>query len=73
VLFGILKKVVPSFIFQRFLYFLLPGSLKWGGLWKAKAKAEIVKRKIKIRVKNRIKHNIKNLLHILWWRKRGSL
>ena len=35
ILFSILRKIIPAFIFNRFLYFLLPGSMKWGGLWKA--------------------------------------
>jgi len=35
VLFGLMKKVIPSFILNRFLYLLLPGSLKWGGKWRA--------------------------------------
>ena len=37
-LFSVLKKIIPSFIFHRLLYFLLPGSMKWGGLWKADPK-----------------------------------
>ena len=40
VIFSVLRKVVPSFLFNRVLYFLLPGSMKWGGAWKAgKARA----------------------------------
>lgn len=35
IIFSILRKVVPSFLFNRALYFLLPGSMKWGGAWKA--------------------------------------
>ena len=35
VVFSVLRKIVPTFIFNRFLYFLLPGSMKWGGHWKA--------------------------------------
>lgn len=35
ILFGVMKKIIPSFIFNRFLYLLLPGSLKWGGKWRA--------------------------------------
>ncbi len=35
IIFYFLKKLVPSFIFNRVLYFLLPGSMKWGGQWKA--------------------------------------
>lgn len=35
VVFSILKKLIPSFIFHRLLYWLLPGSVKWGGRWKA--------------------------------------
>lgn len=35
IIFNFLKKVVPSFFFNRALYFLLPGSMKWGGQWKA--------------------------------------
>lgn len=34
ILFSILKKVIPSVIINHFLYFLLPGSMKWGGRWK---------------------------------------
>lgn len=34
-IFGLLRKVIPSFVFQRFLYFLLPGTMKWGGRWRA--------------------------------------
>lgn len=34
IIFGIIKKIIPAFIINRFLYFLLPGSMKWGGLWK---------------------------------------
>ena len=34
VIFGIMRKIIPAFIFNRFLYLLLPGSMKWGGLWK---------------------------------------
>ncbi|MCC2679813.1 MAG: hypothetical protein K0R29_2389 [Pseudobdellovibrio sp.] len=34
-LFGLMRKIVPSFILNRLLYLLLPGSLKWGGLWRA--------------------------------------
>jgi NAD(P)-dependent dehydrogenase (short-subunit alcohol dehydrogenase family) len=34
VIFGVMKKIIPSFIFNRFLYLLLPGSLKWGGQWR---------------------------------------
>lgn len=36
VVFAIIRKIIPAFIFNKFLYLLLPGSLKWGGLWKAK-------------------------------------
>ncbi len=35
IVFSLLRKLVPAFIFNRFLYFLLPGSMKWGGHWKA--------------------------------------
>lgn len=35
IIFSVLRKVVPSFLFNRVLYFLLPGSMKWGGAWKA--------------------------------------
>ena len=38
-LFSLLKKIVPTFIFQRLLYYFLPGSVKWGGQWKAADKA----------------------------------
>lgn len=34
IVFSILKKIIPAFMFNRFLYYLLPGSMKWGGLWK---------------------------------------
>jgi len=34
-LFGLMRKLVPSFILNRLLYLLLPGSLKWGGQWRA--------------------------------------
>lgn len=34
IVFSIIKKIIPAFIINRFLYFLLPGSMKWGGLWK---------------------------------------
>lgn len=34
-LFGLLRKLVPSFILNRLLYLMLPGSLKWGGQWRA--------------------------------------
>lgn len=34
IIFSVLKKIVPAFIFNRVLYFLLPGSMKWGGQWK---------------------------------------
>lgn len=34
-LFGLMKKLIPSCIINRFLYLLLPGSLKWGGQWRA--------------------------------------
>lgn len=33
--FNILRKIIPAFLFNRFLYFMLPGSMKWGGHWKA--------------------------------------
>ena len=35
IVFSILKKVIPSSIFNWFLFLLLPGSMKWGGAWKA--------------------------------------
>ena len=35
IIFSVLMKIVPSFLFNRALYFLLPGSMKWGGAWKA--------------------------------------
>jgi NAD(P)-dependent dehydrogenase (short-subunit alcohol dehydrogenase family) len=38
IIFGIVKKIIPSFIFNRFLYLLLPGSLRWGGQWRADGK-----------------------------------
>ncbi len=33
ILFGILKKIIPSFIIQRIFYLLLPNSKGWGGRW----------------------------------------
>ncbi len=33
ILFGIIKKIVPSFILQRILYWTLPNSKGWGGRW----------------------------------------
>lgn len=39
ILFAVIKKVIPSFLFNRLLYFLLPGSMKWGGRWKAQKAA----------------------------------
>lgn len=33
--FSVLKKIIPSFVFNRVLFLLLPGSMKWGGSWKA--------------------------------------
>lgn len=35
--FAILKKIVPSLVLQRILYWLLPNSKKWGGRWKSVA------------------------------------
>jgi len=44
VIFAILKKLIPSSVFENFLYILLPGSLKWGGLWKVdKQKNNMIK------------------------------
>lgn len=34
IIFAIIKKIIPEFIFNRILYLLLPGSVKWGGHWK---------------------------------------
>lgn len=34
-MFGLMRKLIPSFILNRFLYVLLPGSLRWGGQWRA--------------------------------------
>jgi len=50
VVFAILKKIIPSFIFDRFLYLLLPGSLKWGGLWKADKQIKKIKEGYKKKV-----------------------
>jgi short-subunit dehydrogenase len=36
ILFGIIKKIIPSMLLNRLLYLLLPGSMTtWGGRWKA--------------------------------------
>ncbi len=35
IVFSLLRKFVPARIFNRVLYLLLPGSMRWGGLWKA--------------------------------------
>lgn len=35
IIFNLLKRLVPSNILNNLLYFMLPGSLKWGGKWKA--------------------------------------
>lgn len=58
VVFSILKKIVPSIIFNRILYFLLPGSMKWGGKWKAK---QNVPKKAKTGEKNNKVHNYKKV------------
>lgn len=40
IIFGIIKKLIPSMFLNRLLYLLLPGSMTtWGGKWKAKALA----------------------------------
>ncbi len=33
-LFSLMRKLVPSNVLNRVLYYLLPGSVKWGGAWK---------------------------------------
>lgn len=33
--FNLLKRLIPSNILNYLLYFMLPGSLKWGGKWRA--------------------------------------
>lgn len=33
-IFTILKKIIPAFLFQRLLFALLPGSIRWGGQWR---------------------------------------
>ena len=35
IIFNLLKRFVPSNFLNYLLYFMLPGSLKWGGKWKA--------------------------------------
>lgn len=35
IVFNVLKKIVPSNILSQILYWMLPGSMKWGGKWKA--------------------------------------
>ena len=34
IIFNLLKRFVPSNFLNYLLYFMLPGSLKWGGKWK---------------------------------------
>ncbi len=33
-LFAVMKRLIPSRVFNRILYWVLPGSLKWGGKWR---------------------------------------
>ena len=35
IVFNILKNILPAFLFNKFLYLLLPGTIKSGGRWKA--------------------------------------
>lgn len=42
IVFTIMKKFIPSFIFNRLLYFMLPGSMKWGGRWRARKNIRII-------------------------------
>jgi len=37
---SLLRKLLPSYILIRLIYFLLPGSVQWGGAWKAKRSNE---------------------------------
>lgn len=53
IVFAIIKKIIPAFIFNRFLYLLLPGSLRWGGLWK------VDKSKQKIAIETKVEKNKK--------------
>lgn len=36
VLFAFVRKLIPSHMFNRAVYFVLPGSDKWGGRWRSK-------------------------------------
>jgi NAD(P)-dependent dehydrogenase (short-subunit alcohol dehydrogenase family) len=33
-IFDLMRRLTPSFLMNQFLFWLLPGSVKWGGLWK---------------------------------------
>ena len=35
-LFDLMRRLTPSWILNRILYWMLPGSIKWGGRWKKK-------------------------------------
>ncbi len=39
-LFSLLKKIMPSALRNRFFYWMLPGSIRWGGRWKSYMRAK---------------------------------
>lgn len=40
-LFDLMRRLIPSLILNRILYWMLPGSVKWGGRWKKKLPVKV--------------------------------